>query len=110
MLILFKILINNLLIVNFLIFFLQLCDTKYEENGHILTYDNFEEYKNDLNKTYAQQFMEIRCRKAYEENCKKIREHNAEYKNGKYSFQIRANCLADLVTKKKKQFFYYNFF
>lgn len=53
-------------------------------------------FQNDLNKTYDHSYTETRCRKAYEENCRRIREHNSAAKNGRYSFELRANCLADL--------------
>ncbi|CAD7094065.1 unnamed protein product [Hermetia illucens] len=68
---------------------------RVEENGRILVYDDFEDYKGQNNKTYRP-FEEIRCRKAYEENCKRIRAHNSLYQSGKVAFQLRANCFADL--------------
>lgn len=40
--------------------------------------------------------METRARTAYEENCRRVEQHNEDARNGKYSFEIRANHLADL--------------
>lgn len=49
-----------------------------------------------MNKTYTHPFIEERCRKAYLENCERIRYHNELAKNGTYDFELRANNLADL--------------
>lgn len=40
--------------------------------------------------------MEERSRKAYEENCRRIRDHNQLARNGTFNFELRPNNLADL--------------
>lgn len=50
-----------------------------------------------MNKTYDHDHTEKRARIAYEENMKYIKEHNEAAQKGKYSFEIRANNLADLT-------------
>lgn len=42
------------------------------------------------------EFREDRRRKAFNDNLEKIREHNEQYKRGKYSFKLSPNNLADL--------------
>lgn len=49
-----------------------------------------------MNKSYDHEHIEKRSRAAYENNCRRIKEHNEAAQNGKYSFEIRANYLADL--------------
>lgn len=49
-----------------------------------------------MNKSYDHEHQEERSRLAYEENIRRIAEHNAAAQNGKYSFEIRANHMADL--------------
>lgn len=42
------------------------------------------------------EFREDRRRRAFNENLEKIREHNSLYEEGKYSFKLSTNNLADL--------------
>lgn len=49
-----------------------------------------------MNKSYGHDHAEKRSREAYELNVKRIREHNEAAQFGKYSFEIRANNMADL--------------
>lgn len=49
-----------------------------------------------MNKSYGHDHMEKRARVAYEENCRRVKQHNEHAQNGKYSFEIRANHLADM--------------
>lgn len=49
-----------------------------------------------MNKSYDHDHMEDRARKAYEENARRIFEHNEAAQKGKFSFEIRANSMADL--------------
>lgn len=46
------------------------------------------------------EFREDRRRKAFEENLDKIRKHNEEFKNGKHSFKLSPNILADLTNQQ----------
>jgi cathepsin L len=46
------------------------------------------------------EFREDRRRKAFEENLAKIRAHNEAYKEGKYSFKLSPNNLADLSNQQ----------
>lgn len=46
------------------------------------------------------EFREDRRKKAFEENLEKIRKHNEEYKNGKHSFKLSPNNLADLTNQQ----------
>jgi cathepsin L len=46
------------------------------------------------------EFREDRRRKAYMENLEKIRAHNEAYKEGKYSFKLSTNNLADLSNQQ----------
>lgn len=46
------------------------------------------------------EFREDRRRKAFEDNLEKIRKHNEEYKNGRYSFKLSPNNLADLTNQQ----------
>lgn len=49
-----------------------------------------------LNKSYTHGHIEERSRRAYLANIQRIREHNKLAKNGTFSFELRANSLADL--------------
>lgn len=49
-----------------------------------------------MNKSYGHDHMEKRAQTAYEANVRRVKEHNEHAQNGKYSFEIRANHLADL--------------
>lgn len=46
------------------------------------------------------EFREDRRKKAFEENLEKIRKHNEEFNNGKHSFKLRPNILADLSNQQ----------
>lgn len=50
-----------------------------------------------MNKTYHHNHMEKRARIAFENNMRHIEKHNEDARNGKYSFEIRANNMADLT-------------
>lgn len=50
-----------------------------------------------MNKTYTHEYLEKRARAAYEENVKFIKEHNDAARKGKYTFEVRANNMADLT-------------
>lgn len=49
-----------------------------------------------MNKSYEHDHMHKRAQQAYEDNCRRIKQHNEDAQSGKYSFEIRANHLADL--------------
>lgn len=49
-----------------------------------------------MNKTYHHDHMEKRARVAYEKNMAHIEKHNHDARNGKYTFEIRANNMADI--------------
>lgn len=49
-----------------------------------------------MNKTYHHDHMEKRARAAYKSNMQRIEQHNEEARKGKYTFEIRANNMADL--------------
>lgn len=49
-----------------------------------------------MNRTYHHEHTADRARKAYDENSRHIQEHNEHAQRGKYSFEIRANSMADL--------------
>lgn len=49
-----------------------------------------------MDKNYDHDHMEKRARAAYHSNLDRIEKHNEEARNGKYSFEIRANSMADL--------------
>lgn len=57
-------------------------------------------FKALYNKTFRMEFREDRRRKAFEENLEKIRKHNEAYENGRYSFKLRPNNLADLTNQQ----------
>lgn len=67
-----------------------------EEDGRIIEFDSFDEFKGHGNKSYAHYYEEFRGRIAYQNNLKTIREHNELYKSGQKSYRLRANNLADL--------------
>lgn len=46
------------------------------------------------------EFREDRRRRAFHENLEKIREHNEAYREGKYSFKLSPNNLADLSNQQ----------
>lgn len=46
------------------------------------------------------EFREDRRRKAFEDNLEKIRKHNEEFKNGKHSYKLSPNSLADLTNQQ----------
>lgn len=46
------------------------------------------------------EFREERRKKAFRENLEKIRKHNEEYNNGKHSFKLSPNSLADLTNQQ----------
>lgn len=50
-----------------------------------------------MNKSYHHDHMEKRARVAYDKNIAHIEKHNEDARNGKYSFEIRANNMADLT-------------
>lgn len=50
-----------------------------------------------MNKNYDHNHNEKRARVAYEKNMQLIEKHNEEAQKGKYSFEIRANNMADLT-------------
>lgn len=61
--------------------------------------------QNTLNKTYSHSYIEERSRKAFEENARRIQEHNELARNGTFNFELRANNLADLSPQQYlKQF------
>lgn len=62
--------------------------------------ESFEEYKAVQNKTYIRPFKESRSRIIFLQNLEKIRTHNKEFFEGKHSFKIRSNALADLDTQQ----------
>lgn len=49
-----------------------------------------------MNKSYDHHHYEKRARDAYDKNMQLIEKHNDAARNGKYSFEIRANNMADL--------------
>lgn len=49
-----------------------------------------------MGKDYTHNHMEKRARTAYEQNVQRIVKHNDEARKGKYTFEIRANNMADL--------------
>lgn len=53
-----------------------------------------------FNKNFQMEFREDRRRKAFEENMEKIRQHNEEFRNGKHSFKLSPNDLADLSNQQ----------
>lgn len=53
-----------------------------------------------MNKSYEHEFHESRSRQAYEQNMRLIRAHNEKAKRGHYSFELRANSMADLTPKQ----------
>lgn len=56
---------------------------------------SWEKYKEKFNKSY-QLSQEQKSRQAYEENLRKIKEHNDGYQKGEYTFRMAPNDLADL--------------
>lgn len=46
------------------------------------------------------EFREDRRRKAFQDNLENIRKHNKEYENGRYSFKLSPNSLADLTNQQ----------
>lgn len=46
------------------------------------------------------EFREDRRKKAFQENLKKIQQHNEGYNKGKYSFKLSPNNLADLTNQQ----------
>ena len=46
------------------------------------------------------EFREDRRKRAFQENLEKIRKHNEEYKNGRHSFKLSPNNLADLTNQQ----------
>lgn len=50
-----------------------------------------------MGKTYTHKHLEKRARDAYEKNVNYIKDHNDAARKGKYSFEIRANNMADLT-------------
>lgn len=53
-----------------------------------------------MNKSYDHEFHEARSRQAYEQNMRIIRDHNQRAKSGHYSFELRANSMADLTPRQ----------
>lgn len=49
-----------------------------------------------MGKDYTHDHMEKRARTAYERNMQRIKQHNEDAQKGKYTFEIRANNMADL--------------
>lgn len=111
--------------VSALILHLQIVFANDSEFGRIISFDNFDHFsvsthqnihnkfhivsivnylkkKNEIrnqaamNRTYHHEHTADRARKAYEENTRHIQEHNENAQRGKYSFEIRANSMADL--------------
>ena len=62
-------------------------------------------FQTALNKTYDRDYVEARCRKAFEENVRAIRKHNSAAREGSQSFYMRANDLADMSSKDYLQRF-----
>lgn len=56
----------------------------------------WEAYKETFNKTYVQEFVELKRRGAFQENIKVIEDHNARYFKGLSKFKCGLNDLADL--------------
>lgn len=50
-----------------------------------------------MDKDYSHNHMEKRARTAYEQNMQRIEKHNSEARKGKYTFEIRANSMADMT-------------
>lgn len=50
-----------------------------------------------MGKDYTHDHMEKRARNAYERNMQRIEQHNDDARKGKYTFEIRANSMADLT-------------
>ncbi|XP_037950379.1 procathepsin L [Teleopsis dalmanni] len=70
-----------------------------EENGRIIEFDSFDEFKNFNNKSYTHTYDEFRSRTAFEENRDAVREHNKRFKSGETSYRLRTNMLSDLSNK-----------
>ncbi|XP_046805203.1 uncharacterized protein LOC111681277 [Lucilia cuprina] len=71
-----------------------------EEDGRIIEYDNFDEFKNYVNKSYLHTYDELRSRSAFEENRAAVRQHNALFSKGESSFRLRTNIMADMAKLK----------
>lgn len=67
-----------------------------EEDGRVIEFDSFDEFKNHGNKSYAHYFEEFRGRSAYQKNLETIKKHNELYNKGMKSYRLRPNDLADL--------------
>ncbi|KAM7341336.1 cathepsin L4 [Cochliomyia hominivorax] len=86
-------LINKCVLI---IFCVEISFSYANENENIIEYENFEEFKKSINKSYLHTYDEVRSREAFEENQAAVREHNTLYKAGKSSFRLRTNVMADM--------------
>lgn len=50
-----------------------------------------------MDKDYTHNHMEQRARTAYDKNMQRILKHNDDARKGKYTFEIRANSMADMT-------------
>lgn len=50
-----------------------------------------------MNKIYFHDFQAKRARVAFEKNMELIRKHNEEARNGKHTFELRANSMTDFT-------------
>lgn len=116
--VLFKIIIALIVIVDF-----ELVRCVKEKDGHFIQYDSFEEFKvgnrvfkssllipysvsqSHTKKDYPHFFEEFRGRLAYIENLDFIEENNKLYDEGKISFRLRPNSLADKDSNSYSQQF-----
>ncbi|XP_065370752.1 procathepsin L [Calliphora vicina] len=79
-----------------ILFSVKISFSYVEKDGRIIEYDNFDEYKNLVNKSYVHTYDELRSRSAFEENSAAVRQHNELFNSGKSSFRLRTNIMADM--------------
>ncbi|XP_034477523.1 cathepsin L1 [Drosophila innubila] len=72
---------------------------KCQQNESSFKYsEEFENFKIFNNKSYRRVYDEIRSYKAYEVNQEIVDKHNKDYENGKSSFRLSTNTMADMTT------------
>ncbi|KAG5669353.1 hypothetical protein PVAND_017241 [Polypedilum vanderplanki] len=81
---------------SFLIFFVVFSNLNFKVKSNEDFNQKWEEYKNHYNKSFKMEFREERCRRAFKENLDTISQHNEAFDNGKASFKLGVNHLADL--------------
>ncbi|XP_055314961.1 procathepsin L-like [Sitodiplosis mosellana] len=86
-----------LTVISGVMVFIDNVSTNDAEFGRIITFDNFDHFKASMDKKYHHNHMEKRARTAYDKNMQRIVKHNEEARKGKYSFEIRANNMADMT-------------